>query len=103
MRVVESREPKPSLKAAMTPEQFRAAFCLSLALARVGKSGGGENFCRTSTNSHIASIFFHRRSRFLRDYRYVPLDGNGLGEKCSYAHLMVTMLLGGLRHGKDSG
>jgi hypothetical protein len=29
---MKAREPKPSLKGAMTPEQFRAAFCLSPAI-----------------------------------------------------------------------
>jgi D-alanyl-lipoteichoic acid acyltransferase DltB (MBOAT superfamily) len=38
-------------------------------------------------------------SRFLRDYLYIPLGGNRLGEQRRYLHLMVTMLLGGLWHG----
>jgi hypothetical protein len=29
---MKAREPRPSLQAAMTPEQFRAAFCLSPAI-----------------------------------------------------------------------
>jgi alginate O-acetyltransferase complex protein AlgI len=38
-------------------------------------------------------------SRFLRDYLYIPLGGNRLGERRRYINLMVTMLLGGLWHG----
>src|ERR1700681_2453111 len=38
-------------------------------------------------------------SRFLRDYLYIPLGGNRLGEKRRYINLLVTMLLGGLWHG----
>src|SRR5207253_4639488 len=35
-------------------------------------------------------------SRFLRDYLYIPLGGNRLGEARRFQNLMVTMLLGGL-------
>src|SRR5712671_5593294 len=38
-------------------------------------------------------------SRFLRDYLYIPLGGNRLGEQRRYVNLLVTMLLGGLSHG----
>ena len=38
-------------------------------------------------------------SRFLRDYLYIPLGGNRLGEQRRYLNLMTTMLLGGLWHG----
>src|SRR6195952_4224997 len=38
-------------------------------------------------------------SRFLRDYLYIPLGGNRLGEIRRYLNLLVTMLLGGLWHG----
>src|SRR5882757_5400938 len=38
-------------------------------------------------------------SRFLRDYLYIPLGGNRLGEQRRYINLMATMLLGGLWHG----
>jgi D-alanyl-lipoteichoic acid acyltransferase DltB (MBOAT superfamily) len=38
-------------------------------------------------------------SRFLRDYLYIRLGGNRLGEQRRYVNLMVTMLLGGLWHG----
>jgi alginate O-acetyltransferase complex protein AlgI len=38
-------------------------------------------------------------SRFLRDYLYVPLGGNRMGEVRRFVNLMITMLLGGLWHG----
>ncbi|MGB7275245.1 MAG: MBOAT family protein [Geitlerinemataceae cyanobacterium] len=38
-------------------------------------------------------------SNFLRDYLYIPLGGNRLGELRRTSNLMVTMLLGGLWHG----
>ncbi|MGZ5872680.1 MAG: MBOAT family O-acyltransferase [Bradyrhizobium sp.] len=38
-------------------------------------------------------------SRFLRDYLYIPLGGNRLGEQRRYLNLMLTMVLGGLWHG----
>ena len=38
-------------------------------------------------------------SRFLRDYLYIPLGGNRLGEYRRYSNLLLTMLLGGLWHG----
>jgi D-alanyl-lipoteichoic acid acyltransferase DltB (MBOAT superfamily) len=52
----------------------------------------------------VSIIEFWRRwhitlSRFLRDYLYIPLGGNRLGESRRYQNLLVTMLLGGLWHG----
>ena len=52
----------------------------------------------------ISIVEFWRRwhitlSRFLRDYLYIPLGGNRLGEQRRYLNLLVTMLLGGLWHG----
>jgi alginate O-acetyltransferase complex protein AlgI len=52
----------------------------------------------------VSIIEFWRRwhitlSRFLRDYLYIPLGGNRLGETRRYLNLLVTMLLGGLWHG----
>jgi D-alanyl-lipoteichoic acid acyltransferase DltB (MBOAT superfamily) len=38
-------------------------------------------------------------SSWLRDYLYIPLGGNRLGEWKTYRNLMLTMLLGGLWHG----
>jgi alginate O-acetyltransferase complex protein AlgI len=40
-------------------------------------------------------------SKFLRDYLYIPLGGNRLGNTRRYVNLMVTMLLGGLWHGAN--
>ena len=52
----------------------------------------------------LSVIEFWRRwhitlSRFLRDYLYIPLGGNRLGEVRRYLNLLITMLLGGLWHG----
>ena len=38
-------------------------------------------------------------SNFLRDYLYIPLGGNRLGQTRQSVNLVVTMLLGGLWHG----
>lgn len=38
-------------------------------------------------------------SRFLRDYLYIPLGGNRLGEAKRYRNLIATMVIGGLWHG----
>lgn len=38
-------------------------------------------------------------SSWLRDYLYIPLGGNRLGQPRQLTNLMVTMLLGGLWHG----
>ncbi len=38
-------------------------------------------------------------SNWLRDYLYIPLGGNRLGEFRMYVNLFLTMLLGGLWHG----
>jgi len=38
-------------------------------------------------------------STWLRDYLYIPLGGNRLGNFKTYRNLMLTMLLGGLWHG----
>src|SRR5260221_595800 len=38
-------------------------------------------------------------SRFLRDYLYIPLGGNRLGQPRRYIHLLVAMLIGRLLHG----
>ncbi|MGA7805248.1 MBOAT family O-acyltransferase [Bradyrhizobium sp.] len=47
--------------------------------------------------------FWHRwhitLSRFLRDYLYIPLGGNRLGEARRNLNLATTMLIGGLWHG----
>lgn len=61
-----------------------------------------ENFNSPYKSRNI--IEFWRRwhitlSHFLRDYLYIPLGGNRLGEVRRYLNLMITMLLGGLWHG----
>jgi len=38
-------------------------------------------------------------SRFLKDYIYIPLGGNRLGEFRTYINLMTTFIIGGLWHG----
>jgi alginate O-acetyltransferase complex protein AlgI len=38
-------------------------------------------------------------STWLRDYLYIPLGGNRLGNRRTYVNLMTVMLLGGLWHG----
>jgi len=38
-------------------------------------------------------------SSWLRDYLYIPLGGNRIGEAKTYRNLMATMVLGGLWHG----
>ena len=38
-------------------------------------------------------------SAFLKNYLYIPLGGNRLGERRRIVNLMITMLLGGLWHG----
>src|SRR5690606_31155747 len=38
-------------------------------------------------------------SQWLRDYLYIPLGGNRLGEWLTCRNLMITMALGGLWHG----
>jgi D-alanyl-lipoteichoic acid acyltransferase DltB (MBOAT superfamily) len=38
-------------------------------------------------------------SRFLRDYIYIPLGGNRVGEFRALSNLMITFLIGGLWHG----
>jgi alginate O-acetyltransferase complex protein AlgI len=40
-------------------------------------------------------------STWLRDYLYIPLGGNRLGNFRTYINLMLTMLLGGLWHGAN--
>ncbi|MCG6167128.1 MBOAT family protein [Leptospira sp. FAT2] len=57
---------------------------------------------------YLASSFsdFWRRwhitlSTWLRDYLYIPLGGNRVGNVKTYVNLMLTMVLGGLWHGAN--
>ncbi|KAA1292743.1 MBOAT family O-acyltransferase [Leptospira interrogans] len=57
---------------------------------------------------YLASSFsdFWRRwhitlSTWLRDYLYIPLGGNRVGNIKTYVNLMITMVLGGLWHGAN--
>lgn len=61
-----------------------------------------ENFNRPYFSKSITE--FWRRwhislSTWLRDYLYIPLGGNRMGEVATYKNLIITMLLGGLWHG----
>lgn len=61
-----------------------------------------QNF--NSPYQAVSMIDFWRRwhmtlSAFLRDYLYIPLGGNRLGELRRYVNVFVTMLLGGIWHG----
>ncbi len=38
-------------------------------------------------------------SRFLRDYIYIPLGGNRVGDLATYRNLMATFVIGGIWHG----
>lgn len=40
-------------------------------------------------------------STCMRDYLYIPMGGNRLGELLTYRNLMLTMLIGGLWHGAN--
>ncbi len=40
-------------------------------------------------------------SKFLRDYIYIPLGGNRLGELKTYRNLFLTFLIGGIWHGAN--
>jgi len=71
-----------------------AALCLGFALP--------DNF-RFPYAAHGFSDFWRRwhisLSGWLRDYLYIPLGGNRLGNVRTYVNLMLTMLIGGLWHG----
>lgn len=63
-----------------------------------------ENFNSPYKSKSI--IEFWRRwhitlSRFLRDYVYISLGGNRLGETRRYVNLLATMLIGGFWHGAN--
>jgi alginate O-acetyltransferase complex protein AlgI len=61
-----------------------------------------ENFSAPYQSCSI--IEFWRRwhmtlSAFLKDYIYIPLGGNRLGQARRYVNLLLTMLVGGIWHG----
>lgn len=61
-----------------------------------------QNFNRpyfARTPSEFWSRWHITLSTWLRDYLYIPLGGNRLGNVLTYRNLMITMLLGGLWHG----
>lgn len=77
---------------------------MALGLARMFGIRLPVNFYSPYKSSTI--IEFWRRwhmtlSRFLRDYVYIPLGGNRLGEPRRYLNLVLTMLIGGLWHGAN--
>jgi alginate O-acetyltransferase complex protein AlgI len=66
----------------------------------------GLLFAKNFDSPYLASSLtdFWRRwhislSTWLREYLYIPLGGNRLGNARTYANLLLTMLLGGLWHG----
>ena len=68
----------------------------------------GFEFPRNFNAPYIADSItdFWRRwhislSTFLRDYLYIPLGGNRMGERRTYVNLSIVMLLGGLWHGAN--
>lgn len=63
-----------------------------------------ENFDNPYASRSITE--FWRRwhislSTWLRDYLYIPLGGNRLGEAKTYRNLILTMLIGGFWHGAN--
>ena len=56
-------------------------------------------------HAHTITDFWRRwhisLSTWLRDYLYIPLGGNRLGDKRTYVNLAMVMLLGGLWHGSS--
>lgn len=62
----------------------------------------GVNF-RSPYRSMSIGLFWRRwhisLSDWLRDYVYIPLGGNRLGQWKTYRNLMATMLIGGFWHG----
>lgn len=81
---------------------FSAYSDMALGLARMMSIKLPLNFDSPYRATNI--IDFWRRwhmtlSRFLRDYLYIPFGGNRHGQVRRYAHLMATMLIGGLWHG----
>lgn len=85
---------------------FSAYSDMAIGLSRIMGVDLPINFNAPYKASSI--IEFWRRwhislSNFLRDYLYIPLGGNRLGEVRRYLNLFVVMMLGGLWHGAGWG
>lgn len=75
---------------------------MAIGLAKIFNIDFPVNF--NSPYQAVSIIDFWRRwhitlSQFLRDYLYIPLGGNRLGEARRYLNVFLTMFLGGLWHG----
>lgn len=84
---------------------FSAYSDMAIGLGRMFGFRFVENFDSPYRSASLTE--FWRRwhislSTFLRDYLYIPLGGNRLGEFRTYANLMTVMLLGGLWHGAST-
>ncbi len=63
-----------------------------------------ENFDKPYLATSITDFWrrWHKTlSRWLRDYFYIPMGGNGGGRLLTYRNLFLTMLVGGLWHGAN--
>lgn len=81
---------------------FSAYSDMAIGLGRMFGFQFPENFNSPYRSASITE--FWRRwhislSSFLRDYFYIPLGGNRLGQARTYVNLMLVMLIGGLWHG----
>src|SRR5205814_1843694 len=77
---------------------------MAIGIARMVGVRFPENF--DSPYKATSLIDFWRRwhmtlSFFLRDYVYIPLGGNRLGEMRRHLNIFATMLIGGLWHGAN--
>ncbi len=77
---------------------------MALGLARILGIQLPNNFARPYLATSISD--FWRRwhitlSNWLRDYIYIPLDGNRRGQFIAFRNVMITMAIGGLWHGAN--